>query len=148
LGNRLEDTLSYLLRNFGMKYRHYVYNVLGKDRWGVSQDLAIYHIAQNKKLNQKDLANKLNITPASVSVIVHQMESEGLLIRIPDKKDGRQFNLSLTEKGQSSVLEVKNSWSKIQEEITDGFDESEKATLLRLLQKVEKNLDELTRQNS
>jgi DNA-binding MarR family transcriptional regulator len=130
-----------------MKYRHYAYNVLGKDRWGVSQDLAIYHIAQNKKLNQKDLANKLNITPASVSVIVHQMESEGLLIRIPDEKDGRQFNLSLTEKGQNLVPKVRNSWSKIQEKITNGLHESEKATLLHLLQKVEKNLDEVTSQN-
>jgi DNA-binding MarR family transcriptional regulator len=143
----LEDTLSYLLRTISMKYRHYAYNVLGKDRWGVSQDLAIYHIAQNKKLNQKDLANKLNITPASVSVIVHQMESEGLLIRIPDEKDGRQFNLSLTEKGQNLVPKVRNSWSKIQEKITNGLHESEKATLLHLLQKVEKNLDEVTSQN-
>jgi DNA-binding MarR family transcriptional regulator len=144
----LENTLSYLLRKVGIKYRHYAYNVLGKDRWGISQDLAIYHIAQNKKLNQKDLANKLNITPASASVIVHQMESEGLLVRVPDEKDGRQFNLLLTEKGKSLVSKVKNSWSKIQEEITDGFNESEKATLFRLLQKVEKNLDELTLQTS
>lgn len=130
-----------------MKYRYFAYNVLGKDRWGVSQDLAIYHLAQNKKLNQKELANKLNITPASVSVIVHRMESEGLLVRIPDEKDGRQVNLLLTEKGQSLVSQVRISWSKIQEEITNGFHESEKATLLRLLQKVEKNLDELSRQN-
>jgi DNA-binding MarR family transcriptional regulator len=139
----LEDTLSYLLRSVGMKYRHYAYNVLGKDRWGVSQDLAIYHIAQNKKLSQKDLADKLNITPASVSVIVHRMESEGLLIRVPDEKDGRQFNLLLTEKGQSLVSEVRSSWSEIQEEITSGLSESEKATLLSLLHKVEKNLNEL-----
>ena len=143
----MENTLSYLLRSVGMKYRYYAYNVLGKDRWGISQDLAIYHIAQNKKLNQKELANKLNITPASVSVIVNQMESEGLLIRIPDEKDGRKINLLLTEKGQSLVSKVRNSWSKIQDEITNGLHESEKATLLRLLQKVEKNLDELTHQN-
>ena len=71
-----------------MKYRYYVYNVLGKDRWGISQDLALYHLSQNKKLNQKDLANKLNITPASVSVVVNQMESEELLTRISDEKDG------------------------------------------------------------
>ena len=55
----MEDTLSYLLRSVSMKYRYYVHNVLGKDRWVVSQDLAIYHIAQNEKLDQKDLANKL-----------------------------------------------------------------------------------------
>ena len=143
----MEDTLSYLLRSISMKYRHYTYNILGKDRWSVSQDLTIYHIAQNKKLSQKDLANKLNITPASVSVIVHQMESEGLLIRIPDEKDGRQVNLLLTEKGQNLVPKVSNSWSEIQMKITNGLNESEKATLLYLLQKVERNLDELICQN-
>jgi len=130
-----------------MQYRQYAYNVLGKDRWGVSQDLAIYHIAQNKKLSQKDLANKLNITPASISVIVHRMESEGLLVRLPDEKDGRQFNLLLTEKGQNLVPKVRKSWSNIQEKITKGLNESEKATLSYLLQKVKKNLDELTRQS-
>jgi hypothetical protein len=45
------------------------------------------------------------------------------------------------------VPRVKNSWSEIQEKITSGLHESEKATLLNLLQKVEKNLDELTLQN-
>jgi DNA-binding MarR family transcriptional regulator len=130
-----------------MKYRQYAYNVLGKDRWGVSKDLALYHIVQNKKLSQKDLANKLNVTPASVSVIVHQMELEGLLVRIPDERDGRQVNLFLTEKGQNLVPRVKNSWAEIQEKITSGLHESEKETLLHLLQKVEKNLDELTLQN-
>ena len=143
----MENTLSYLLRSISMKYRHYAYNVLGKDRWGVSKDLALYHISQNKKLSQKNLANKLNVTPASVSVIVHQMESEGLLVRIPDERDGRQVNLLLTEKGQNLVPRVKNSWSEIQEKITSGLHESEKATLLHLLRKVEKNLDELTLQN-
>jgi len=140
----LEDTLSYLLRTVAMKYRHYAHDVLDKDRRGVSQDLVIYHLAQQKGLNQKDLVGKLNITPASVSSIVSQMESEGLLVRIQDEKDGRKFSLSLTEKGQSLVSHVIDSWLKIQEEITKGFTEDEKATFLRLLKQVEQNLDELT----
>jgi DNA-binding MarR family transcriptional regulator len=140
----LEDTLSYLLRTVAMKYRHYTHDVLGKDRRGVSQDLVIYHLAQQKGLNQKDLVSKLNITPASVSSIVSQMESEGLLVRVQDEKDGRKFSLSLTEKGQSLVSPVIDSWFKIQEEITEGFTDEEKATFLRLLKQVEQNLDELT----
>jgi len=140
----LEDTLSYLLRSVAMKYRHYAHNVLDKDRRGVSKDLVIYHLAQQKGLNQKDLVSKLNITPASVSSIVSQMESEGLLVRVQDKKDGRKFSLSLTKKGQSLVSHVIDSWLKIQEEITKGFTEDEKATFLRLLKQVEQNLDELT----
>jgi DNA-binding MarR family transcriptional regulator len=140
----LEDTLSYLLRTVAMKYRHYTHDVLGKDRRGVSQDLVIYHLAQQKGLNQKDLVEKLNITPASVSSIVSQMESEGLLVRVQDEKDARKFSLSLTEKGQSLVSQVIDSWFKIQEEITEGLSDEEKATFLRLLKRVEQNLDKLT----
>jgi DNA-binding MarR family transcriptional regulator len=141
----LEDTLSYLLRTISMKYRHYAYNVLGKDRLGVAQDLTIYHIAQQKGINQKDLANKLNITPASVSSIVRQMESQGLLERVQDEKDGRKFNLSLTEKGQNLVSQVIDTWTKIQEETTKGFTENEKATFFRLLKHLEKNLDRINK---
>jgi DNA-binding MarR family transcriptional regulator len=136
----LEDMLSYLLRSVTMKYRHYAYRVLGKDRWGVSQDLIIYHLAQQKGLNQKDLVEKLNITPASVSNLVNRMESEGLLVKVQDEKDGRKFSLSLTEKGQSFVSQVIGSWLKIQEEITEGFTNEEQATFLRLLKRVEQNL--------
>lgn len=73
------------------------------------------------------------------------MESEGPLIRIP--RALRKFNLLLTEKGQSMVPKVRKSWLKIQEKITIEIHESEKKTLLHLLQKVEKNLEELTLQN-
>jgi len=128
-----------------MKYRHYAYNVLGKDRQGVTQDLAIYHIAQQKGLNQKDLVSKLNITPASVSNIVSQMESQGLLVRVQDEKDGRKFILSLTEKGQNLVSHVTDAWIKIQEETTKGFTENEKTTFFWFLKKLEKNLDRLNK---
>ncbi len=139
----LEDTVSYLLRSVAIRYRYYVHNVCGKYRWGVSQDLVIYHLAQQKGLNQKDLASKLNITPASVSSIVNQMEDEGLLVRIQDEKDERKFSLSLTEKGQSRVSYVIDSWLKIQEGITKGLSDEEKATFLHLLKQVKQNLDEL-----
>lgn len=121
-----------------------MHNMLGKDKRSVSKDLVIYHIAQAKEINQKDLVKKLNITPASVSSLVNQMELEGLLTRIQDEKDGRKFKLSLTETSQGLLSPIINSWLKIQEEITKGFTEEEKATFLRLLRRVEKNLDKLS----
>lgn len=141
----MEDTLSYLLRTISMKYRHYIYNMLGKNRWGVSQDLALYYIAQQEGLNQRDLVSKLNITPASVSNIVSLTESQGLLLRVQDEKDGRKFILSLTEEGQNVVPHVIDAWNKIQEETIKGFTEGEKATFFRLLKQLEKNLDRLNK---
>lgn len=135
--------MSYLLRTVAMKYRYYAHNVLDKNRRGVSQDLVIYHIAQQKGLHQKDLATKLNIKPASVSSIVNQMEAEGLLVRVQDEKDGRKYRLSLTEKGRKLLSNVINSWFKIQEDITKGFSEEEKTVFLRLLKQMNQNLDGL-----
>ena len=137
--------MSYLLRTVAMKYRYYAHNVLDKNRRGVSQDLVIYHIAQQKGLHQKDLATKLNIKPASVSSIVNQMEAEGLLVRVQDEKDGRKYRLSLTEKGRKLLSNVINSWFKIQEDITKGFSEEEKTVFLRLLKQMNQNLDGLIR---
>jgi DNA-binding MarR family transcriptional regulator len=108
---------------------------------GAGQDLAIYRIVKNKKLDQKNLAIKLNITPASVSVIVNKLESEDLLKIIPDEKDEKKFNLFLTEKGQSLLPKIRKSWLKLQKEITNGFTESKNVNLLCLLQKVGKNLE-------
>lgn len=139
----MENTLSYLLRVISIKYRYYAHNVLGKDRWGITQDLAIYHIAQQKKLNQKDLVSKLNITPASVSNIVNKMKLQGLLLKVQDEKDGRKFTLSLTEKGQDLVSQVIRAWTKIQKDITNEFTENEKTTFFHLLKQLEKKLDKL-----
>jgi DNA-binding MarR family transcriptional regulator len=71
------------------------------------------------------------------------MESQGLIERVQDEKDGRRFILSLTEKGQNMVFSVVDAWTKIQEETTEGFTENEKAILFRLLKKLENNLDRL-----
>jgi DNA-binding MarR family transcriptional regulator len=128
-----------------MKYRYYAHNVLDKDRRGVSQDLVIYHLSQQRGLHQKDLVSKLNIKPASVSSIVNHMEAEGLLVRVQDEKDGRKFKLELTEKGQSLLSHVTNSWFEIQEDITKGFTEEEKKVFAQLLKQVDKNLDDLSR---
>ena len=71
------------------------------------------------------------------------MESEGLLVRVQDKKDGGKFRLSLTEKSQNSVSQIIKSWFIIQEDITKGFTEKEKTVFLRLLKQVGQNLDDL-----
>jgi len=132
-----------MLRSLAMKYRYYAHNVLGKDKRTVSQDLAIYHISQHMGLSQKDLVDKLGIKPASVSSIVNQMESEGLIIRVQDEEDARKFKLLLTDKGQSLVPDVISSWQKIQDEVTKGFTEEEKAELIRLLKQIDQNLEGL-----
>ena len=139
----MENTLSYLLRNLAMKYRYYAHNVLEKDKRGATQDLALYHISQHMGLSQKDLVDKLGIKPASVSSIVNQMESDELLIRVQDEKDARKFKLLLTDKGQSLVPDVISSWKKIQDEVTKGFTEEEKAVLIRLLKQLDQNLEGL-----
>lgn len=54
-------------------------------------------------ITQKDVAERLNITQASVSVGIRHLESLDLVRRIPDESDGRIMRLHLGNQAQQLV---------------------------------------------
>ena len=56
-------------------------------------------------ISQKEIAARLQITPAAVSTIVRDMEAMGLVERNPDPKDARQMKLYLSERGEALLKE-------------------------------------------
>lgn len=57
-------------------------------------------------LSQKELAEKLHITSASVSIALKVMEHDGFIERQQNAADKRVTNLYLTEKGRAAVEEM------------------------------------------
>lgn len=54
-------------------------------------------------LTQKDLAERLQITPAAISTAVRQMERYGLIERNSDDQDGRVKRLYLSADGRARI---------------------------------------------
>lgn len=57
---------------------------------------------------QKLLAEKLNITPASISISVRELEDLDLVKREADPNDMRSMNLYLTSKGEKLIQELED----------------------------------------
>ena len=91
-------------------------------------------------MSQKDVQDRLEIQPGSVSELMGKLEMKGLIERVRDTDDRRKVLLSLTARGEAAAQEAeKRSETKID---YGALDEGEQAQLCRLLEKLVNSWDE------
>jgi DNA-binding MarR family transcriptional regulator len=125
---------------------NYIDKEMGKRGIGVSRFPPILFILHNemkgKSASQKELADFLGITPASLAISIKRMEKSGLVKKTTDKKDLRRNIITLTATGeqfvQDSMLVFDNVDRKIYEGFTDKDKEQLKAFYIRIIQNLEK----------
>lgn len=93
---------------------------------------------------QKEIADFLGISPASVAVSVKRMEKTGLVVRGSDKSDARRNNLRITDKGRALLSFAHSTFDCVDRKMTDGLTKEELQTFTGLLSKMNANLSELT----
>lgn len=100
----------------------------------------IYHQPQNDR-NITTLAQRLNITKATVSDAVSSLKSKKLILKKADKDDYRYIYLSLTKKGEEVVQKIEGWLDKFKSKVSE-ISESKKLdiydTLLNILISFEK----------
>jgi len=94
-------------------------------------------------ISQKDLVNELELTPATVAIMLKRMEKAGLVRRDSDLVDRRRMSVSITQKGLALQLKALRSIQTLSEESFRGFSASDKAELKRSLLRMRKNLESL-----
>lgn len=90
--------------------------------------------------SQKELGQKLNIQPATITVMVRRMTKAGLIERRQDPTDQRVSRVYLTDEGRKVQKRVAKTVKKIEEECFANFSEEDKEELSRLLCKMRRNL--------
>lgn len=94
-----DGSLGDLLDRCGHRLAHRV----GGSKRGRGNVMAV--IAQRPGISQKELAETLEIQPASVSELLMKLEQKGLVLREKDEQDRRSMKVSLTEEGQAALEE-------------------------------------------
>lgn len=92
---------------------------------------------------QKDLAEKMSITPATLNVMIGRMEKAGLVERRPDASDQRISRVFLTENGRKAHDEIKQVIDFMEDTCFDGFTPEEKIIFRRLLLQMYENLNKV-----
>lgn len=103
----------------------------------------LFTLYKSDGLSQREIANKLHIKPATITVMLTRMEKAGLITRKQDEADQRILRVYLTEKGKEICEELKKIMPVLNEQCFGNFTEEEKETFKYLLEKMAENIEKI-----
>ena len=93
-------------------------------------------------LLQRDLAKHYEVEQPTMAALITRMERDGVVSRKAHPEDKRASLISLTTKGRAKLPEIKRMLVDEAQEATAGLSDAETQTLISLLKRVARNLDE------
>ena len=95
-------------------------------------------------MTQLEIANEISLTPPSVSYLIDVLEKDGLVARIDNPRDRRSTHIKLTQEGEELVEGLAPILARRTSEMLAVLRQDEKATLNRLLAKVQEAAEAAT----
>lgn len=72
-----------------------------------SQASALLVIESQKEINQKELASKLRLEPATIVTLIDELERLKLVKRVTINDDRRKYHIALTPAGKNKAKQIK-----------------------------------------
>lgn len=137
-----EKELCNMLHFLNISERYIIDRLLEEKGIYFGQPPILCFLSKNPNATQKDIADSLNISPASVAVSVKRMEKAGIISRETDKDDARRNNLSLTEKGAELEKFARQTFNDVDSAKISGLSQEEISLMLSVIRKMSDNLSE------
>lgn len=112
-----------------------------------SQKRILMILKENGNITQRELTQYLEIQPGSASEVIGKLESSGLILRTPSKKDRRTADLCLTQAGEIAAEKFYKKREKRHQEMFSCLSEQEKQTLVKLLEKINRSWNQKYEKN-
>lgn len=96
-------------------------------------------LKKHGEMTQREMAERFEIRPASLSELLIKLEKRELIQRIKLEEDRRNYQVSLTEKGLEALEELRQEEHK---DIFEMLSDEEKETLTSILGKVKASWDD------
>lgn len=91
----------------------------------IPQMKCLCYISRHGKTNLSGLAAGIHVTPANVTGIIDRLTEQGLVDRIQDSSDRRVLWLSVTEKGESMLANLREGKSGRMRELLERLSDKE-----------------------
>lgn len=104
-----------------------------------SQHRMLMFLGEHPDCSQTELAERMDISSAAVTVALQKLEKGGFIQRQMHKADNRVNHVIITEKGRNAIDMSENFFKRIEQAAFDGFSKEELETLAALLKRVLKN---------
>lgn len=132
------------LRKTAHLHKNIVENRLSEAKVGIfpAQHRILMKLAANPGINQRELAKKMGVTPATITISVKKLINEGYVNKECQKNDNRYNLLNITDKGKETIEKSIKVFDEIDSHMFDGFEDSELEQLKGYLSRIYINLSE------
>lgn len=105
-----------------------------------SQWQVLAHLLRSNGMQQKQLAEEMDITAITLTGLLDRMERDGWVERRADPADRRAKRIFLTEKVAPVMKELRALGREVRNSAQAGLSDAEQQTLISLLLRVRSNL--------
>jgi DNA-binding MarR family transcriptional regulator len=106
---------------------------------------ALFHLAKEPEVTAGCLAKNAELSPASMTAMLDQLEEWGFVSRRRSAEDRRQVLVSLTGEGRAKMAAKRAKWVEAFADAAGGFSEAELDAAVRVMRTIGGFLDTLGR---
>ena len=129
-----------LLAQVGHMYKWYLGNLMRDMQMKPGQAGILVILQMMGPMSQRELADRVHITPPSVNVAVQKLEKLGYVRKEQDEKDQRVTRIHLTDCGQKTIENMHDIIQRTEDTLLKNMSTEEKILCRRLLLQMSDNL--------
>ena len=135
--------IAWKIRDIEHRHLQMIQGIL--DRFGLhfGQPRILYMVMTMNGAAQKEIAERLRISPASLAVSIKRMQKVGLLEKIHDEKDLRVNKVRITDKGIKVQEGFRAEALATDRQMLSGFSSEELTQLEDYLERIYQNLTQI-----
>ena len=107
-----------------------------------------FHLLKNTSTStgysQNELCRLVDKNPANMTRILDRLEKKGLVVRKDNPEDRRSSLVFQTTQGQAMVRQVSTLFQELSDAVEQGISTAERITFLKVLDKIDLNLQKLS----
>ncbi|GMA56075.1 DNA-binding MarR family transcriptional regulator [Alicyclobacillus sacchari] len=129
LTERFDRSLSVLAQHFGP-------HLVNRMHVGLTagQFFTLHVIQQEGRCKVSRLAEKMEVTPSAITVMLDRLENHGLVTRLRDQEDRRVVVIELTGQGEKKLQQVERVWRNLFRRCLEQLDVNELSACIRTLE--------------
>ena len=126
--------------------KHFQLNTAQLEETGIGSGQIPVLLELNRwgELNQRELAERTHVTPATMSGTLKRMEKNGFIIRTADENDARISRVRLTEEGKEQCKIARGIFDQTCRRMLDCLDDDSLSQLQSLLTRIQDHLGGMT----
>jgi DNA-binding MarR family transcriptional regulator len=106
---------------------------LSERNLSLSRAALLWEVAKREPVIQRELAAILQVVPRTVTGIIDDLATAGLLQRSPHPKDRRAFEISLTDEGHGLIATLRRERRELAVQLCAGIDHADLQAMARVI---------------